>query len=153
MAQTNIDSWLRLLGAGAQFPLRIENGKVVTVAGIDMVEAQLRRVFSTRRGSWFFVREFGNGFHNFIGEPNDHVLRALIEIETRDCFSQVPMSELLNLEIYQTALAPGLLAVVCRYRVRRTQIESNFVFPFYRELPNMAAAAVNNPALEVMRVP
>lgn len=96
--------------------------------GAQLVRQKCLLVLSTRRGSQMHRRGFGSDLHLRVFEPNDEVLRRLIEHDVRDALAEhVPEVEVLDDD--GVAFDPvdyfHRLRYTVRYRIRSSgQVDS-----------------------------
>jgi phage baseplate assembly protein W len=122
------------LGVGWGFPpeFSIHAGSVRMVSGLDDIRESLHILLSTVPGERVMVPTYGCDLHRFlfreistglISELRDTVSTAIIRWESRivmtGCLVTVDPNQ------------QGLLRIEVAFRVSRTNVRSNMVYPFY----------------------
>ena len=121
------------LGTSATFPLRLIDGAMGTIGGLDLINQSILTILNTKQGTEFFLPELGSRLHELTFEPNDEVLKDFIRLfifealsawEKRVQFISVdfekPTEDSLNCKI--------------NYRILQSNEIESFVYPFYRTL-------------------
>lgn len=123
------------LGRGWAFPIETtRHGEIRLVAGETDIEQALRLILSTAPGERVMRPEFGCGIHRYVFSTVDTTTLTVIEDEVRDALARwEPRIEVLAVDAELTDPATGKLSIDVGYRVRRTNSEHNFVYPFYLE--------------------
>ncbi|SEP26601.1 hypothetical protein SAMN04487948_12923 [Halogranum amylolyticum] len=121
------------LGQGWAFPVRTDRrGQLALTAGETDIEASIRIILGTARGERVMRPDFGCGIHNYVFKTvnattlhrvEEEVRRALLEWEAR--------IEVTAVEVSAAEITAGRLLISVDYRVRKTNTESNLVYPFY----------------------
>jgi phage baseplate assembly protein W len=130
------------LGRGAQHPFRFSPAGGVSVsegAGPEHahIHESIWQILSTRPGERFFLPEFGSRLPELLFQQNNVVFRALARQfivdairrwERRVVIESVEFSE-------DPSVADRNIALIkLTYRIIRTQVRGNLVYPFAREV-------------------
>lgn len=88
---------------GIDFPFRdSQDGKFLQMTDIPAKEirADLIHLLLTKKGSRYFLPDFGTRLYAYIFEPNDQITFAMIEGEIRDAVSKyIPNLEINNITV------------------------------------------------------
>jgi len=121
------------IGTGLTFPIKLINGRGVLVTGFDLIKSSLYMILSWPFGNRYFLGEFGSRLEDLLEEPNDEVLKDLLETFIIDAITQWEKRvEVMSVDI--TNSSPTSLNVNLTYRIINSQLVDNFVFPFYRQI-------------------
>lgn len=113
---------------GFGFPFRIANGGVTWSEGADKVSENLHQLLMTRLGERVMRRTYGAGLHAQLHQPNDEILRAVVQYTIEQALrTYLPDAQLVGqvsvesrqaqlLITFEYTAAPGDI-------VRRLQIE------------------------------
>lgn len=122
------------LGKGWNFPPEFKEGcGIVTrmVEDEEDIRQSLHILFSTRIGERF-NRDYGSGLYDFVFEPitsssitrmKDTIKRAILLYEPRIDPEKINIDTSRELD--------GVLMIKLNYRIRQTNTEANWVYPFY----------------------
>ena len=130
------------LGRGVKHPFRFGTAGAVAVSeggGAEHahIHESIVQILSTRPGERFYLPEFGSRLPELVFQPNDVVFRALARQfivdaikrwEKRVVIESVEFSEDSSVTDRNVALIK-----LC-YRIIRTQVRGNLVYPFTREI-------------------
>ena len=84
----------------------------------QLIKDSIFQILNTRKGERFFNREFGSDLHKLIFEPNDEILKDLIDIEVREAISRwEPRVEVLNT---YTTIDNHQIIVEIQYKIKET---------------------------------
>lgn len=122
------------LGTGWQFPpgFSANGADVLLAAGVDDIEQSLQILLGTLPGERVMQEDFGCDLSGFLFEETGQglcnglgrlVREAILYYETR--------VRLETLEVTESDLTPGLLAIDLVYTVISTNSRYNMVYPFY----------------------
>ena len=123
------------LGTGWSFPPTFEKElKSVSMVSdeLDIIQS-LRLILSTRPGERLTNPEFGCAIHEYVFDPinpttkyllKDSIEKAILYFEPRITLNQVIIESDRELE--------GIVDIKLEYTVRKINVRSNIVFPFYK---------------------
>ena len=122
------------LGRGWSFPPRFAAAanEVEMVAGERDIRESLFILLSTAQGERVMVPTYGCDLHRYVfaelttgmmTEIRDTVMTAILRWE--------PRIDVIAVSVTADADEPALVRIGIDYRVRRTNVRSNLVFPFY----------------------
>lgn len=122
-----------IIGSGLVFPLNIDsNGGVRPETGKSLIESSLRNIFATPNNKRYFLGEFKCRIQELLHEPNDTATLSLVQTFLLESISiWEPRIELIGMEFSQTDTK---IIITLSYRIKGTQVEEAFVFPFYTEI-------------------
>jgi phage baseplate assembly protein W len=122
----------RIIGGGVIFPLTVVDGGVRIDSGIPLIESSLKNIFSYQNNQRFFLGEFSTRLHELIERPLDSLTLSLINdfvIETVETWEKR-----ITLKSIEKYIENEVVYVNLNYVVNNTQVEGNFIFPFYSTL-------------------
>ncbi|MCE5313993.1 MAG: GPW/gp25 family protein [Armatimonadota bacterium] len=132
---------LEFLGKGLKFPFTFQKrsggAQISTATSSDHahIHESIRQILGTKRGERFMRPDFGTRLHELVFEPNDQILYGLIRHEVTDALDTwEPRIVVTDVSVGSDENDEHLVLVNISYRLISAQIESNFVYPFYREL-------------------
>lgn len=137
------------LGKGLRFPFgfhRRSGGTEVSVATSQEhahIHESILQILGTRPGERFLQPEFGSKLKDLVFEPNDVVLKGLIRHHVIDALKRwekrITVTDV-AFEESPESKDQNLLLVKISYRIIRSQVLGNLVYPFFRE-PRMERRA------------
>jgi phage baseplate assembly protein W len=130
------------LGTGLKFPFSFNtrSGGVdvssSTVREHEHIRESIIQILGTRPGERFMNPEFGSKLKDLVFEQNDSVLKGLIRHHINDAIRRWEKRIIVTDVSFDDSsenVENHLLPVIISYRVIRTQVEGNLVYPFMRE--------------------
>jgi uncharacterized protein len=122
------------LGRGWAFPPRFdfENNSPMMVAEEEDIQESLRIILSTAQGERYMNPKFGSELSYLIFDSIDSILINRI----KDCISSAilnfePRITLDNIIVDVTAGFQGRIDIMLEYTVRKINVRTNIVYPFY----------------------
>jgi len=86
-----------ILGSGLNFPYQPKGGKLETAGDAESVEAAIRMLFATRRGSRFMLPDYGSDIPELLFQPVDQNTALLLEMYAREAiFEWIPRVKTVN---------------------------------------------------------
>lgn len=126
------------IGQGLIFPIELENGRGKIFTGFDLIRSSIKMILSWPYNQRFFLSQFGSKLEDVLEEPNDDILQNLVYTFISDALSTWEKRiELISVEMNRNDednSAGYSLFISLTYRIINSQIEDNFVFPFYRKI-------------------
>lgn len=121
------------LGRGLSFPVGTdESGAVAFASGETDVEQSIRIILGTVPGERVMRPRFGCGIHERVFASVDTRTRSLVEGDVEDALVEwEPRIEVVDVTVETVPAADGRLDIDIDYRVRSSNTQFNFVFPFY----------------------
>lgn len=123
------------IGKGITFPIVLENGKPKVESGFQLIRSSIAMILTWPYGTRFFLGEFGSRLEELLEEPNDEILKNLINVFVVDAINdwekRVELLSVTILDIDYKTIHIGL-----RYKIINTQLQDNYIFPFYRQIIN-----------------
>lgn len=89
----------------------------------QLIKDSIFQILNTRKGERFFNREFGSDLHKLVFEPNDEILKDLIDIEIKEAISRWEN----RVEVLGTSavIDNNQITVEVQYKIKQTgQIDS-----------------------------
>lgn len=122
------------LGRGWAFPPRFDfdNNTPVMVAEEEDIRESLRIIFSTAQGERYMNPKFGCELSSLIFDSIDSILINRIKDSiTSAILNYEPRITLDNIEVDVLSEFEGRIDVVVEYTIRKINVRSNIVYPFY----------------------
>ena len=121
----NTENLVKITGNGLKYPLRIVNGKLETVSGIELIDSNLKILLTWDRLTRLFGSDYGTILKATIEEPNDLTTRNIVLTTVKEAIAKYyPIVELVNAESKISPLGEKL-SLMLTYRVVETEIEQN----------------------------
>lgn len=68
------------LGQGLEVPLKVSQyGRLALATDFKLIQQSIYSILGTPIGSRFFLRDYGSNLHSLLFEPNDEILKALLD--------------------------------------------------------------------------
>jgi uncharacterized protein len=120
-----------VLGAGLDFPYAFQSGIVKFAEGQKSVEAAIRMVLNTRKGSRFMLPEYGSELYKVIFEPCDEGTGVLATAYANDAIARwVTRISRFTVE-FVLEPAQHRIVLVITYSLHRDPQANIIVYPFY----------------------
>ena len=124
----------RFIGKALTFPIEIDsNGRAVISEGVDVIKRSIEAILSWPIGTRYFLNEFGSALENLLEEPNDAPLQALVKNDVINAITRWE-KRIIPLDIRFLDHSDTQINIFISYKIRNTQVEDSFVFPFYRRI-------------------
>ncbi len=128
------------LGKGLSFPMRFSQrtGGTQGLGQHDHIHESILQIIGTRPGERFMNPEFGSKLNDLVFEQNDQVLKSLIRhyiIEAINRWEKRVRITEVSFDESPQHTDQNILLINISYRVIRSQVIGNLVYPFHRELP------------------
>lgn len=123
------------LGKGWSFPPEFERGNEVThlVSDEEDIRQSLIILLSTSRGERF-NRQYGCNLNDFLHEEINPTTLQLMEEQIQRCVLLFePRIELINVKFDTSHEEEGIILIDLEYRIRKMNVVSNLVYPYYLE--------------------
>lgn len=120
------------LGQGWAFPVQInQTGEIALSVYEEDIRQAIRLILETTPGERVMRPDFGSGLHALTFEPISTTTMALVRHRVEQALiTWEPRIDTITVTV--TAEPPiGRLLITIHYRVRRTNIFYNLVYPFY----------------------
>lgn len=130
------------LGTGLKFPFNFDSrsGRASISTSTSREHEHIResiiQILGTRLGERFMNPEFGSKLKDLVFEQNDSVLKGLIRHHVKEAIGRWEKRVIVtdvSFEVSSQNTDNHLLPVLISYRIIRTQVEGNLVYPFVRE--------------------
>jgi phage baseplate assembly protein W len=122
------------LGRGWAFPPRFANATsdVEMVAGERDIGESLFILLSTAQGERVMVPTYGCDLHRFVfAELTTGMMTEISDMVATAILRWEPRIDVIAVTVTPDADEPGMVRIGIDYRVRRTNVRSNLVYPFY----------------------
>jgi len=130
---------IKAIGIGPSFPFSFTGqGATNTVAssnGLDKINQSMHIILTTRPGDRIMNPEFGSRLPDLVFEPNDQVLKTLLNIYTADALRRWEKRIIITAVTFPSTdsdVENGIVRIRINYTVRQTNTPGSFVFPFQR---------------------
>lgn len=125
----------KFIGSGITFPLQIEKGSVVVKSDFSLIRSSIGIILNWQIGTRFYNERFGSRVWECLEEPNDNVVKALLShfiIESLTLWEK--RIELKNNSLIYTKVAHDKINITLTYRLKNSNIEETYIYPFYKEI-------------------
>lgn len=123
------------LGTGWGFPPTFDkkNKAVVMVSDEEDIRQSLFILMSTMLGERVTNPSYGSNIHSYIFDPVDGIFEFMLrrEIERSVLYFE-PRITLNEVEFDKTQAIDGIILITLHYTVRKINVRSNIVYPFYK---------------------
>lgn len=120
-----------IVGKGLVFPIELSStGSPVLKTGFDLINSSIKIILSWPFKQKIMLSEFGSRLGALMEEPNDDLLKGLVEHFTYEALLKWER-RIEVLEVLAERRLPDTLDVTIRYRIKNSGLEDTFVFPFY----------------------
>lgn len=126
---------LNYIGSGIVFPIELTSGGFpVLRSGTSLINSSIKMILSWPVRQRIFLDEFGSLVLSALGEPNDQLVRGLVEHYVYDSLLRWEKRITVK-EIVTERTAAEKLSVTITYVIKSTGLEEVLTFPFYKTLP------------------
>jgi phage baseplate assembly protein W len=132
MNQNDFDN--KWIGRGMEmpYPFNPNTGGIQINTGSDRLHQSIHYILSTIPGERFFLPEFGSKLYLLLFEPNDYILRDLIQVYIKEALDRwEPRITVLSVEPQDTG--DTTVPVMITFRIKATNMIDNYVYPFRRD--------------------
>jgi uncharacterized protein len=120
------------LGKGIIFPIELTpQGLPIIRSGPDLIKSSIKMILMWPVRQRIFLGEFGSRIDELLEEPNDDLLKGLVEFFIVDAL-RTWEKRIDVLDVSVERLAPETIDVEIRYRIKTNQLEDILTFPLYR---------------------
>ena len=120
-----------IIGRGWAFPPRLDHrGQIALVGDAEEIEQAIRIILNTAPGQRVMRPEFGCRLHELLFEGNTAILHGLVRHEV--CEALTRWEPRIVIDEASVTSDDHAVLVAIRYHLIGSQVESNFVFPYYR---------------------
>lgn len=122
------------IGTGIQVPNTFNklSGQININSGLSRIRQSIYTILSTSPGERFFLPEFGCELNKLLFEPNDLILKDMLQIHiTKALTLWEPRIQLISISSdtdYDTNIVP----VTITFKVKSLNVVDNYVYPFNR---------------------
>lgn len=133
MGQFNPAPIQDFIGKGLSFPIKLTGGSSTLTSGTELIKSSIASILSFSLGQRFFLGEYGTRIEELIEEPNEvlleNVLENFITKALREWEKRIEVLSVTTEPIGATGINIDI-----NYLILNTQVEDNFIWPFYNEL-------------------
>ena len=117
-----------LTGQSIVFPIELVDGKPELISGIELIRSELKTLLAWPHGTRFFDSDYGCMIHDLIEEPNDNILKSLVE---HYIIKSISLYEprIVLLEAIINRPNDDQLEVILKYKLANSKTEDTVVFP------------------------
>jgi phage baseplate assembly protein W len=122
------------LGRGWKFPVAVNpaTGRIHMSEYEQDIRESIFIILSTAPGERVMRPDFGCGIHDLVFAPINRATLGLFESRVRESILRFEARiEIVSLSFDTSQASNGKLLIEFKFRVRETNNEFNFVFPFY----------------------
>lgn len=118
-------------GSGPSFPIVLDkNGSPIMDSGESLVLSSIKMILAWPRNQRIFLSNFGANIDSLIEEPNDQLLKGLIQHFVFDSLSTYEKRiKVLDVDVSRTD--PPNIQIGIIYQLSNKNISEVFTFPFY----------------------
>lgn len=123
----------KILGDGLCFPIAIDSSGSTAVSSDDAnIRQCMMIILGTAPGERIKRPTFGCAIHDILFEPNTQVTASKVEYEVKKSIVEFE-PRVSNVEVVAKAdeNEPSRMNVTVYYTIRKTNVRSNLVYPFY----------------------
>lgn len=122
------------IGKGPVFPIQLNStGGPILSTGFDLINSSIRLIIAWPYFHRIFLSEFGSRLPDLLEEPNDDLLRRLVEHFSFEALLKWERRiEVLQVDAQRRK--SETLDVAITYRLKNTGLEQTFVFPLYTKI-------------------
>jgi uncharacterized protein len=123
----------RFLGAGWQFPIRINRaGGFSFSAGEQSIEEAIWILLGTAKGERQMLPRFGCGIHDLVFAPNNPATRGNVQHLVKDALTEwEPRIDVLDVNVTSAPDEENTMLIRVDYRIRANNTFANLVYPFF----------------------
>lgn len=129
MNQKDFDN--KWIGTGMQMtkPFNANTGGLVLNTGSDRLHQSIFYILSTIPGERFFLPEFGSKLYLLIFEPNDYILRDMIQVYVKEALARwEPRITVLSVEVQEED--ENVVPVSISFRIKATNMDRHNCLPY-----------------------
>ena len=121
------------LGRGMNFPLTVNAvGGMAMSEGADNIEQGVECIIGTAVGERVMRPSFGCRIHDFVFHPNSAATAGMVAFYVREALHKwEPRITDIKVTASPDPKNENVLSVEVNYKVRSTNVDRNFVYPFY----------------------
>jgi phage baseplate assembly protein W len=121
------------LGIGWKYPVSVEsNGSISSSSYEENIQESIRLILGTAKGERLMRPEFGCSIHEYAYSTMDTLTLRMIENAVYEALVDwEPRIEVNEIKTLTEKALEGKLLISVDYKVRRSNTQVNFVYPFY----------------------
>ena len=121
------------LGRGMNFPLTVNSvGGMAMSEGADNIEQGVECIIGTAVGERVMRPSFGCRIHDFVFHPNSAATSGMVAFYVREALHKwEPRITDIKVTAGPDPKNEHVLMVDVNYKIRSTNVDRNFVYPFY----------------------
>lgn len=121
------------IGNGITYPINLDKGKVVLESGFELIKSSIKIILAWSYPQRFFLAEFNSRLESLLEEPNDQILKSLLQTFIFDSINQWEKRvQLLEAEIHSSDT--DKINVQITYKIINSEKQDTFIYPFYRKI-------------------
>lgn len=121
-------------GSGIIFPIELtSSGLPIIRKGKDLIKPSIRIILSWPHNQRIFLNQFGSRLDELLEEPNDELLKGLVNFFIRDSLGTWE-KRITVLDVEIARKEPEDLEVSLTYQNKITGLEDVMTFPFYKTI-------------------
>jgi len=121
------------LGRGIRFPLQVNAvGGLAMSDGADNIEEGVRLIVGTAVGERVMRPNFGCRIHDYVFHPNASSTAGMVAFYVAEALNKwEPRISDVTVNARPHEGEESLMVVEIKYKIRSTNVDRNFVYPFY----------------------
>lgn len=127
-------------GSGPSFPIKLDkNGSPIIDSGEVLVLSSIKMILAWPRNQRIFLSNFGANLDNLLEEPNDQLLKGLVEHFVIDSLNTYEKRiRVISVDVFRTD--PDAMKIGLVYELSNKNVSQVLTFPFY---PIQTAVLIN----------
>ncbi len=119
------------IGTGLKFPIELDaHGVPKLITGVELVSSSIKMILAWPRNQRIFLSRFGSGLEALLEEPNDQLLRGLVEYYISESL-RTWEKRIRVLDVRVSRVKPESLQIELTYQISNQNISQILTFPFY----------------------
>lgn len=121
-------------GSGIIFPIELTStGLPIIRKGAELIKPSIRTILTWPQNKRIFLNQFGSRLNELLEEPNDELLKGLINFFVRDSL-ETWEKRIDVIDVQISRKEPEELEVSVTYQNKITGLEDVMTFPFYKTI-------------------
>lgn len=119
------------IGYGLKFPIELDaHGVPQLITGDALVKSSIKMILAWPRNQRIFLSNYGAGLDNLLEEPNDQLLKGLVEYYISEGL-RIWEKRVKVLDVRVSRVVPESLQIELTYQLSNQNLSQILTFPFY----------------------
>lgn len=124
----------KILGTSVKYPIQTDvKGQLEKVSGLENINQSINSILITPLGSAFYQEDRGSLLNSLIFEPNDNVLKSLLDYFIIDALSNWEKRIKVTDIIYEN-INENQMNCIIYYVIQSTALRGSYIYPFNRQI-------------------